>query len=362
MSASTRLSIVALACAFSSSAPAPAHALNILLTNDDGFESASLHAVYRGLEALGHSVVISAPALDATAQAGGVIIGRAIEALPMASRGGAVPAGGPGIGTFPDDPDIHYVLGSPVMSLLYGLDIVAKEKWGKAPDLVVSGVNYGLNVGKTWSGSGTVGAAIAAISRGVPAIAVSAEYPISSYVPIQQLQPGAREYDLAAFVVQLVQAVELSRPSPAAPLLPRPLGLNVNLPVFPPGSVASLPVKLSQTGSGVDRTSVFVSNLQRDWPVIGPFLPAGPGIAYLARNELPADFPWLVDDDPSSEVNVVKAGAAAVSVVQASVQVDTPWSAEGVGARILAKLAELKRQAALPTPPHPAPTGAPAAK
>ena len=39
----------------------PAAALNIVLTNDDGFETANIQALYRALSAAGHDVILSAP-------------------------------------------------------------------------------------------------------------------------------------------------------------------------------------------------------------------------------------------------------------------------------------------------------------
>ncbi|MET0339544.1 MAG: 5'/3'-nucleotidase SurE [Polyangiales bacterium] len=349
MSHSMLRSAFALACALTCAQAAPAHALNILLTNDDGFEAASLHAVYQRLTASGHSVIISAPALDGTAQGGGLTIGRAVEALPTASRGGAVPAGSPGLGTLPTDANVHYVNGTPVMSVLYALDIVSKQKWGKAPDLVVSGINYGLNVGRLWSGSGTVGAALSAIQRGVPAIAVSADYPLSSYTAVSGLQPGAREYDLADFVVRLVRAVEASRSSASQPLLPRNIGLNVSLPVFTPGTAATLPVKHTKTGEAVNYASVFVMNMARDW---APTLPAAPGVAFYSVNLLPLGVTRESDNDARSEYNVVKLGQAAISVVQATIQ-PTPWSPDALGDRIVARMAP-------PPPPVTPPPSTPA--
>lgn len=345
---------LALTCAALASGAAPVQALNILLTNDDGFEAASLHAMYQRLKASGHSVIIAAPALDATAQGGGVVIGRAIESLPTATRGGAVRARSPGIGTLPTDQDVHYVNGTPVMSVLYGLDLLAKPKWGKSPDLVVSGINYGLNVGRAWSGSGTVNAAIAAIARGVPAIAVSADFPLASYQPVSQLKTGSREYELADFVVNLVKAVEQSRPAPDAPLLPRLLGLNVNLPAFAAGKAASLPVKLTHTGTANNAMPVFVSNLARDWPGV-PLLPRGPGIALLGAGQLPVDVPRLVDDDPYSEYNVVKQGGVAVSVVEAALHV-APLSPDAFGAQILTNLAVARATSSAPAAPTTTPT------
>ena len=316
----------------------PAHALNILLTNDDGFESASLHAIYQRLEASGHSVIISAPALDATAAGGGVAIGRAIEALTAASRGGAIPVGAPGIGTLPSDADVHYVNATPATSLLYGLDILAKEKWGKLPDLVISGANYGLNVGRAWIGSGTVGAANAALGRTVPAIAVSADYELATYMPVQKLTAGAREYDLADFVVRLVGALEKSRTAADAPLLPPLIGLNVNLPVFPAGGAASLAARATHSGAAADSMAVFVPNLARDWTPVPFQLPSSPGVAWMPVPSVPASVARVSDPDPASEYNVVKQGMAAVSPLQ-GVDV-SPWSPTAVVDRVVQTLNE----------------------
>jgi 5'-nucleotidase len=67
------------------------------------------------------------------------------------------------------DWEVFSVDGSPGQSVLHGIyDVVA----GK-PDLVVSGINYGENVGSGITVSGTVGAALEAASLGIPALAVS---------------------------------------------------------------------------------------------------------------------------------------------------------------------------------------------
>lgn len=61
--------------------------------------------------------------------------------------------------------------GSPAQTILHGVYEVMKRK----PDLVVSGINYGENVGSGITISGTVGAAMEAASLGIPAMAVSLE-------------------------------------------------------------------------------------------------------------------------------------------------------------------------------------------
>ena len=66
---------------------------------------------------------------------------------------------------------VHAVSGSPAQAVLHG----ALEIMPQRPSLVVSGINYGENVGLGVTISGTVGAAMEAASLGIPALAVSLE-------------------------------------------------------------------------------------------------------------------------------------------------------------------------------------------
>lgn len=66
---------------------------------------------------------------------------------------------------------VHAVSGSPAQAVLHGALEIMTEK----PALVVSGINYGENVGLGVTISGTVGAAMEAASLGIPALAVSLE-------------------------------------------------------------------------------------------------------------------------------------------------------------------------------------------
>jgi 5'-nucleotidase len=66
---------------------------------------------------------------------------------------------------------VYAVSGSPAQAVQHGvLEIMPKK-----PDLVVSGINYGENVGLGTTISGTVGAAMEAASLGIPALAISLE-------------------------------------------------------------------------------------------------------------------------------------------------------------------------------------------
>ena len=66
---------------------------------------------------------------------------------------------------------MYAVSGSPAQAVLHGVLEIMPEK----PALVVSGINYGENVGLGVTISGTVGAAMEAASLGIPALAISLE-------------------------------------------------------------------------------------------------------------------------------------------------------------------------------------------
>src|SRR4030095_603961 len=128
----------------------------ILLTNDDGIRSPGLWAAAASLSSLGY-VTVTAP----RSQSSGM--GRS---LPSTSDGiiqeEQVRVNGQVWSVFA-------VGGSPAQTVLHGALEVMKQK----PDLVVSGINYGENVGSGVTISGTVGAAMEAASLGIPAMAVS---------------------------------------------------------------------------------------------------------------------------------------------------------------------------------------------
>jgi 5'-nucleotidase len=297
----------------------PCRALDILLTNDDGFEASMLHALYQRLKHGGHRVLISAPAMDGTAMSGALPL-TPVGPLPTPSRAGHVPAGARGVGTLASDANVFYVNSTPAVSLLHGVDIAARRRWGKAPDLVISGPNYGNNLGLLTTHSGTFNAAMTALNRGLPAIAVSAASLLTWYRGFEALRPADREHEIAAVVVRLVDELVRTRAAPGAPLLPVGIGLNVNLPEFFPGTGARLPYKFGKVGTAVFTLPVFVENLARD-PIAGLLLPPPlPGVSVHLVGLSPGNVTRIDDRDPSSEQNIVNAGAVAISVVQSTNQ------------------------------------------
>ena len=129
---------------------------HILLTNDDGIRSPGLWAAASELSKIGY-VTVAAPREQSTG------MGRS---LPSTSDGiirkEQVQVNG-------QEWSVYAVGGSPAQAVLHGVLEIIPHK----PDLVVSGINYGENVGMGITISGTVGAAMEAASMGILALAVS---------------------------------------------------------------------------------------------------------------------------------------------------------------------------------------------
>lgn len=132
---------------------AEAGPLDILVTNDDGYAAEGIDAVVEALVAAGHEVTVVAP-LEQQSGTGGTFTEGAVE-----TEEGETASGHPAIAVngFPSD-----------------TVRVAIDEMQMTPDLVVSGINEGQNTGALLDVSGTIGAARAAVARGVPALALSA--------------------------------------------------------------------------------------------------------------------------------------------------------------------------------------------
>jgi 5'-nucleotidase len=128
----------------------------ILLTNDDSIHSPGLWAAAEALDVLGFVHVV-APREQQTSAGHSMPIHSSgiIEKMTLLVNG--------------REWEVFAVDGSPGQSVAYGIFDILKGK----PDLVVSGINYGENIGAGLTVSGTVGAAMEAASSGIPALAVS---------------------------------------------------------------------------------------------------------------------------------------------------------------------------------------------
>lgn len=130
----------------------------ILLTNDDGIQSPALWAAAEALSTLGF-VTVAAPREQASATG---------RSLPASSDGrihtNTLPIGS-------QKWTVYAVGGTPAQVVLH----TVLEIMPDPPDLVVSGINYGENIGHSVTVSGTVGAALEAAALGIPAMAISRE-------------------------------------------------------------------------------------------------------------------------------------------------------------------------------------------
>ena len=157
--------IAGLLTAFSASS----WSLNIVLSNDDSYATDNIKVAFEQLTAAGHDVIMSAPCLGQSGKAGSINFLKGVHVEEVASNQYCV--GDTDTSAASED----FVSGTPVMAALYGIDVVAKAKWGSYPDLVVSGPNEGNNLGYITNTSGTLGAANIAIARNIPTIAISAD-------------------------------------------------------------------------------------------------------------------------------------------------------------------------------------------
>ncbi|TAK14628.1 MAG: 5'/3'-nucleotidase SurE [Anaerolineae bacterium] len=130
----------------------------ILLTNDDGIDSPGLWAAAEALSEIGY-VWVAAPR-EQSSGAG--------RSMPSTSDGRITPQL---LTVHGKDWTVYAVGGTPAQTVQHAI----LEIMGGPPALVVSGINYGLNLGNGITVSGTVGAAMEAASHGIPALAVSLE-------------------------------------------------------------------------------------------------------------------------------------------------------------------------------------------
>ena len=131
----------------------------ILISNDDGIHSPGLKAAAEAVRTLGE-VLIVAPSKQQSG-AGGSVQGNREEFLRpfnFTVNGKSLPA--------------YHCDCSPGLTLKHGMTVLCQQR---VPDLVVSGLNYGVNLSSSIAGSGTVGVAIHAAIGGVPALAISLE-------------------------------------------------------------------------------------------------------------------------------------------------------------------------------------------
>ena len=125
--------------------------VRILVTNDDGVHSDGIHALAEALRAIG-DVTVVAPHIEASAIGHALTLRRPLRVEQLRDR-------------------VYEVDGTPTDCV----NIAFTKIFDARPDLVVSGINKGYNLGDDVTYSGTVSGALEGALLGVPSIAVSQE-------------------------------------------------------------------------------------------------------------------------------------------------------------------------------------------
>lgn len=165
--------------------------MRILISNDDGYFSPGLAALAEALRDLGEIIVI-APERDRSGASNSLTLDRPLTVKTAASG-------------------YLYLNGTPTDCVHVAVTGLLEHR----PDLVVSGINDGANMGDDTIYSGTVAAATEGHLLGIPAIAFSL------------CERGYRHLDSAARVAREIVGEFIAEPLPGVPLL------NVNIPACP---------------------------------------------------------------------------------------------------------------------------------
>ncbi len=183
--------------------------MRILIANDDGYLAPGLAALVRACEGLGDIDVV-APEQNASGTSNALTLNRPLSVFE---------ASGEHLKGF------RVVNGTPSDCVHVALTGLLPHR----PDLVLSGINNGANMGDDTLYSGTVAAAMEGFLFGIPAIAFS------------QVHKGWGEIDAAAAAARSIIDRVLAAGKPAGPWL-----LNVNMPNV--ADVARLPLRITRLG------------------------------------------------------------------------------------------------------------------
>jgi 5'-nucleotidase len=191
--------------------------VRVLVTNDDGVNAPGLAALTRALvcwvDAVAvaggprHEIVVVAPSSNYSGA--GAAVGSVTERTTIAYSRAKV-EGAESVEAFGLD-------ASPALSVIAG----ALGAVGPKPDLVLSGINHGVNVGRSVLHSGTVGAALTAAQLGISALAVSLRAGVTP-------DPWDSAAELATSLIPVLAAA------------PTSTVLNLNVPALPLSEILGL--------------------------------------------------------------------------------------------------------------------------
>ncbi|MDX2244331.1 MAG: 5'/3'-nucleotidase SurE [Leptolyngbyaceae cyanobacterium bins.302] len=181
--------------------------MNLLISNDDGIQAIGIRTLANQLAAAGHQVTVVCPDRERSATGHGLTLHQPIRANPVEAL-------------FHPSVRAWACSGTPADCVKLALWALLDQK----PDLVLSGINHGANLGTDVLYSGTVSAAMEGLVEGIPAIAFS----LTSFT--------SRDFAPAAHFAQtLVAQLEVC---PLAELLL----LNVNVPAVSQSEIAGVAV------------------------------------------------------------------------------------------------------------------------
>lgn len=186
--------------------------LHILLTNDDGHKAPGIRVMHETLKARGYRVSMVAPSSEQSATGMSTTMHRNLALQEFAESSWHLDA-------------------QPADTVLVALRHLLA---GDPPDMVLSGINFGPNLGVGLHASGTVGAAITALLNGYPAIAVSAGMLFEEAKQIPRTFPSTLKAlkPAAEFTCSVIESLR-SSPEGNPDLLPDGILLNINYPALP---------------------------------------------------------------------------------------------------------------------------------
>ncbi len=168
----------------------PKRKMRILLTNDDGYYSDGISELYRSLSKFA-DVMLVAPDREQSASSHSLTLNRPLRIQKI-------------------DENKYTTDGTPTDCVMLAVHLLYKKK---KPDMIISGINHGANMGDDVTYSGTVAAAIEGSIMGIQSMAVS----MAGYEPNTPMKRAA------SFVLRLVKKVDTFN-------LDSSTFLNVNLP------------------------------------------------------------------------------------------------------------------------------------
>jgi len=226
----------------------------ILISNDDGISSPGIAALEAIARDLSGEVWVVAPEQEQSGASHSLTTRHPLRIREIAPRRYAVD-------------------GTPTDCVLIAVKRLLRDR---PPDLVLSGINAGSNVGEDLTYSGTVAAAMEATLLGIPAMALSQEYRDRNDVPWQTGD---------AFAPEIIRRLlRLSWPDSTL--------YNINFPAVPPGEAVGFAVTSQGRRAIADNLTERVDPRGRPYYWIGPVRDYGgaaePGtdVAALAANRI----------------------------------------------------------------------------